>query len=42
MSAVTDAVGRLEPARVVFDSVAELRLLAGDPFRYQRQLLGLR
>jgi len=42
MSAIRDAVTSLEPARVVFDSVAELRLLAGDPLRYQRQLLGLR
>ena len=42
VDAVIAAVTRLDPARVVFDSVAELRLLAGDPLRYQRQLLGLR
>ncbi len=36
------AVERLNPARVVFDSVTELRLLAGDSLRYRRQLLGLR
>ena len=36
------AVERLNPARVVFDSVTELRLLAGDSLRYRRQMLGLR
>ena len=36
------AVERLQPDRVVFDSVTSLRLLAGDPLRYRRQLLTLR
>ena len=36
------AVEQLDPARVVFDSVTELRLLVGDSLRYRRQLLGLR
>ncbi|HZZ91548.1 MAG TPA: ATPase domain-containing protein [Usitatibacter sp.] len=35
-------VDRLKPARVVFDSLSELRLLAGDPLRYRRQLLALK
>ena len=35
-------VERLKPARVVFDSLSELRLLAGDPLRYRRQLLALK
>lgn len=36
------AVERLQPDRVVLDSVTSLRLLAGDPLRYRRQLLTLR
>lgn len=35
-------VERLKPTRVVFDSLSELRLLAGDPLRYRRQLLALK
>src|SRR5690348_1969843 len=35
-------VDRLKPTRVVFDSLSELRLLAGDPLRYRRQLLALK
>ena len=35
-------VERLKPARVIFDSLSELRLLAGDPLRYRRQLLALK
>ena len=42
VAAFLKAVERLSPARVVFDSVAELRLLAGDALRYRRQMLGLR
>jgi circadian clock protein KaiC len=30
------------PARVVFDSLSELRLLAGNPLRYRRQILALK
>ena len=36
------AVEQLQPDRVVFDSVTSLRLLAGDPLRYRRQLLTMR
>jgi circadian clock protein KaiC len=35
-------VERIKPARVVFDSLSELRLLAGNPLRYRRQLLALK
>ena len=35
-------VDRLKPTRLVFDSLSELRLLAGDPLRYRRQLLALK
>ena len=35
-------IDRLRPHRIVFDSLAELRLLAQDPLRYRRQLLGLK
>ena len=31
-----------EPQRVVFDSLSELRLLAGNPLRYRRQILALK
>jgi circadian clock protein KaiC len=39
---VLDDVDRLRPARVVFDSLSELRLLAGNPLRYRRQILALK
>lgn len=35
-------VEKLKPARLVVDSLSELRLLAGDPLRYRRQLLALK
>jgi circadian clock protein KaiC len=35
-------VEKIKPARVVFDSLSELRLLAGNPLRYRRQILGLK
>ena len=35
-------VERLKPARVVFDSLSELRLLAGNALRYRRQILALK
>jgi circadian clock protein KaiC len=37
-----DDVDRLQPARVVLDSLSELRLLAGSPLRYRRQILALK
>jgi circadian clock protein KaiC len=35
-------VERIKPRRVVFDSLSELRLLAGSPLRYRRQILALK
>jgi circadian clock protein KaiC len=39
---ICDQVERLQPARVVFDSLSEMRLLARDPLRYRRQVLALK
>ncbi|AWN43437.1 ATPase domain-containing protein [Methylobacterium durans] len=42
---VKDVIARvddLKPARVVFDSLSELRLLAQNPLRYRRQILALK
>ena len=39
---VVEIVERLNPARVVFDSLSEMRLLAGEPLRYRRQILALK
>jgi circadian clock protein KaiC len=41
-NAVLAEVERHQPARVVFDSLSELRLLARDSLRYRRQILGLK
>jgi len=35
-------VQQKQPSRVVFDSLSELRLLAGNPLRYRRQILALK
>lgn len=35
-------VERVQPQRVVFDSLSEMRLLAQDPLRYRRQILALK
>jgi circadian clock protein KaiC len=39
---VLDAVERINPKRVVFDSLSEMRLLARDSLRYRRQILALK
>lgn len=39
---VLAAVDELRPARIVFDSLSELKLLARDPLRYRRQILALK
>jgi circadian clock protein KaiC len=39
---ILDDVDRLKPTRVVFDSLSELRLLAGNALRYRRQILALK
>ena len=35
-------VDESKPVRIVFDSLAELQMLAGDPLKYRRQILGLK
>jgi circadian clock protein KaiC len=35
-------VETVAPARIVFDSLSEFRLLAGNPLRYRRQILALK
>ncbi|MGE0314727.1 MAG: ATPase domain-containing protein [Lautropia sp.] len=39
---ILDDVERIGPRRLVFDSLSELRLLAGSPLRYRRQILALK
>ena len=40
--AVLSHIDKVNPQRVVFDSLSELRLLAGNPLRYRRQILALK
>ena len=40
--AVLEQVERINPQRVVFDSLSEMRLLAGEPLRFRRQILALK
>jgi circadian clock protein KaiC len=40
--AILSEVERIQPARVVFDSLSEMRLLAQHPLRYRRQVLALK
>ena len=40
--AIREIVERVQPTRVVFDSLSELRLLAGSTLRYRRQVLALK
>jgi circadian clock protein KaiC len=42
MALIFDRVNKLAPARVVFDSLSEMRLLAQNPLRYRRQILALK
>ncbi|HLV21020.1 MAG TPA: ATPase domain-containing protein [Polyangiaceae bacterium] len=42
MRLLLDEVAQAHPTRVVFDSMAEVRLLAQAPLRYRRQLLSLK
>jgi circadian clock protein KaiC len=39
---VLDAVVRVNPSRIVFDSLSEMRLLAQNSLRYRRQILALK
>lgn len=40
--ALLDVVDRVRPARLVIDSLSEMRLLARDALRYRRQILSLK
>jgi len=40
--AIISEVERVKPAHIVFDGLAELRLMSGDALRYRRQLLSLK
>lgn len=42
VTAVKAEIERLNPSRVVFDSLSEMRLLAQEPLRYRRQILALK
>lgn len=42
MKLITTQVESINPTRVVFDSLSEMRLLAQDPLRYRRQILALK
>ena len=39
---IFEEIARVEPARIVIDSLSELRLLSQTPLRYRRQILGLK
>jgi len=39
---VFEQMERIKPARLVFDSLSEMRLLAQSPLRYRRQILALK
>jgi circadian clock protein KaiC len=41
-TSVLNEVDRIRPSRIVFDSLAEMRLLAQSTLRYRRQVLGLK
>lgn len=40
--AVLEEVERVNPVRVVFDSLSEMRMLASNPLRFRRQILALK
>lgn len=42
IKSVLAEVARVKPRVVVFDGLAELRLLSGEPLRYRRQLIALK
>ena len=42
LTAVLKHVEAINPKRIVFDSLAELRMLSRDPLRYRRQVLALK
>ena len=40
--AILNEVERLEPTRIVFDSLSELQMMASEPLRFRRQILALK
>ena len=42
IKAMLGTIERVQPSRVVLDSLSELKLLARDPLRYRRQILALK
>jgi circadian clock protein KaiC len=42
ISSIMEQLEKVNPERVVLDSLAELRMLARDPLRYRRQVLALK
>jgi circadian clock protein KaiC len=42
VQSLLDYVEKVKPARVVLDSLSEMRLLARDPLRYRRQIMALK
>lgn len=42
IDAISDAIRECKPARVVIDSMSELRMVANDPMRYRRQIVALK
>jgi circadian clock protein KaiC len=42
IKSILEEIERIRPARVVLDSLSELRLLAGSPLKYRRQILALK
>ena len=42
VEAITNAIRERRPARVVVDSMLELRMVANDPMRYSRQVVALK
>ena len=42
VQAVYSSVEKVKPKRAAFDSLSEMRLLARDPLRFRRQVLGLK
>lgn len=39
---ILNEVERVNPSRIVFDSLSEMRMLASDPLRFRRQILALK
>jgi len=42
MTRMKDQIRQIRPARIVIDSLAELRLMAEGPLRYRREMMGLK